>query len=118
MVVLTLTIFTVIVSVFRYVGDTSIQKAIYFKSKKDWKKVIIYSKKSNNTFYNMDNTSIPVKWYAGIAYYNLKKYNSASKYFQDSYEVLNYYQYSRRHMNFVGNNHPMLDLSLHHYLNQ
>ena len=87
MVVLTLTIFTVIVSVFRYVGDTSIQKAIYFKSKKDWKKVIIYSKKSNNTFYNMDNTSIPVKWYAGIAYYNLKKYNSASKYFQDSYEI-------------------------------
>ncbi|MDC3129939.1 O-antigen ligase family protein [Bacteroidota bacterium] len=87
MVVLTLTIFTVIVSVFRYVGDASIQKAIYFKSKKDWKKVIKYSKKSNNTFYNMDNKSIPVKWYAGIAYYNLKKYNSALKYFQDSYKI-------------------------------
>ena len=49
--------------------------------------IIKYSKKSNNTFYNMDNTSIPVKWYAGIAYYNLKKYNSALKYFQDSYEI-------------------------------
>ena len=83
----TLTIFTTVVSVNRFVGEINITKAIFFKNKKNWKKVIEYSKKSNNSFYNMDNTSIPVKWYSGLAYYNLKKYNSALKYFQDSYEL-------------------------------
>ncbi len=83
----TLTVLTTIVSVNRFVGEINITKAIFFKNKKNWKKVIEYSKKSNNSFYNMDNTSIPVKWYTGLAHYNLKKYNSALKYFQDSYEL-------------------------------
>ena len=33
------------------------------------------------------DTSIQVKWYTGLAYYNLKKYNSALKYFKDSYDL-------------------------------
>jgi len=82
-----LTIFTTIVHINRFIGEINITKAIFFKNKKNWKKVIEYSKESNNIFYNMDNTSVPVKWYTGLAYYNLKKYNSALKYFKDSYEL-------------------------------
>ena len=84
--------FAVYVASIRYQGEIHAANAIHYKSKGNWKYVIkAIDKAYNPTYYEMENTSTPLLWYRGVAYFNQKKYSLALKDFKDAYKVNPYH---------------------------
>ena len=84
--------FSVYISSVRYNGDLHLANAIQYKSKGDWKYVIkAIDKAYNKTYYEIENTSTPLLWYRGVAYFNLQKYDLAHKDFMSAYKVNPYH---------------------------
>ena len=84
--------FCVYVASIRYQGEIHAANAIHYKSKGNWNYVIkAIDKAYNPTYYEMENTSTPLLWYRGVAYFNQQKYDLALKDFQAAYEVNPYH---------------------------
>ena len=84
--------FCVYVAFIRYQGETHAANAIHYKSKGNWNYVIkAIDKAYNLTYYEMENTSTPLLWYRGVAYFNQQKYILALKDFEDAYKVNPYH---------------------------
>ena len=84
--------FCVYVASIRYQGEIHAANAIHYKSKGNWNYVIkAIDKAYNSTFYEMENTSTPLLWYRGVAYFNQEKYDLALKDFKDAYKVNPYH---------------------------
>jgi len=87
-----ITCFVVYVASIRYNGEIHATNAIHYKSKGNWNYVIkAIDKAYNPTYYEMENTSTPLLWYRGVAYFNQKKYDLALKDFQAAYKVNPYH---------------------------
>jgi O-antigen ligase/Tfp pilus assembly protein PilF len=83
-----LSCFCIYVSSIRYQGEIHAANAIHYKSKGNWNYVIKAIDKAYNPFYyEMENTSTPLLWYRGVAYFNQQKYDLALKDFKDAYKV-------------------------------
>jgi len=84
--------FCIYVASIRYQGEIHATNAIHYKSKGNWNYVIkAIDKAYNPTYYEMENTSTPLLWYRGVAYFNQKKYDLALKDFQAAYKVNPYH---------------------------
>ena len=84
--------FALYVAIIRYSGEVHATNAIHFKGKGKWGYVIKAVDKSyNSDYYEMENTSTPLLWYRGVAYFNQKRYALALRDFQDAYEVNPYH---------------------------
>ena len=84
--------FSVYVAFIRYQGEIHAANAIHYKSKGNWNYVIkAIDKAYNPTYYEMENTSTPLLWYRGVAYFNQQKYDLALKDFKDAYKVNPYH---------------------------
>ena len=76
----------------RYHGEIHATNAIHYKSKGNWNYVVkAINKAYNLTYYEIENTSTPLLWYRGVAYFNLQKYDLALKDFKDAYKVNPYH---------------------------
>ena len=53
----------------------------------NWKALINQANKINKKWYPVDNFSIPIYWYMGVASYSLEKNDLALSYFQRAYDV-------------------------------
>ena len=83
-----ITCFAVYVASIRYQGEIHAANAIHYKSKGNWNYVIkAIDKAYYPTHYQMENTSTPLLWYRGVAYFNQQKYDLALKDFQSAYKV-------------------------------
>ena len=76
----------------RYKGDLHMKKALKYKSINNWDKMIdkldmVY----NKHLYDIDNTTTPLMWYYGIAYFNKGQVNIAFDYFKQAYSVNPYH---------------------------
>ena len=76
----------------RYKGDLHMTKALKYKSTNNWDKMIdkldmVY----NKHLYDIDNTTTPLMWYYGIAYFNKGQVNIAFDYFKQAYSVNPYH---------------------------
>ena len=92
MLLLSISFFTVYVAAIRYTGEIHAANAIHYKSKGNWNYVIkAIDKAYNPTYYEMENTSTPLLWYRGVAYFNQKKYDLALQDFKDAYSVNPYH---------------------------
>jgi len=84
--------FTVYVATIRYTGEVYATNAIHYKNKGNWNYVIKAIDKSyNKNFYEIENTSTPLLWYRGVAYFNQQKYNLALKDFKEAYKTNPYH---------------------------
>jgi|TARA_B110001469_G_scaffold126487_1_gene144242 O-antigen ligase len=84
--------FCVYVALIRYQGEIHAANAIHYKSKGNWNYVMkAIDKAYNPTYYEMENTSTPLLWYRGVAYFNQKKYDLALKDFKDAYKTNPYH---------------------------
>ena len=84
--------FCVYVAFIRYQGEIHAANAIHYKSKGNWNYVMkAIDKAYNPTYYEMENTSTPLLWYRGVAYFNQKKYDLALKDFKDAYKTNPYH---------------------------
>ena len=89
---LLITCFAIYVSSIRYQGEIHAANAIHYKSKGNWNYVIkAIDKAYNPTYYEMENTSTPLLWYRGVAYFNQQRYELALKDFKAAFEVNPYH---------------------------
>ena len=92
LLLLSISFFTVYVATIRYTGEIHAANAIHYKSKGNWNYVIkAIDKAYNPTYYEMENTSTPLLWFRGVAYFNQKKYDLALQDFKDAYSVNPYH---------------------------
>jgi tetratricopeptide (TPR) repeat protein len=84
--------FAVYVGSIRYQGEIHVTNAIHYKSKGNWNYVIKAIEKGYNpSYYELENSSTPLLWYRGVAYFNQQKYNLALKDFEGAYKVNSYH---------------------------
>ena len=84
--------FSVYVASIRYQGEVHAANAIHYKSKQNWNYVIkAIDKAYHPVYYEAENTSTPLLWYRGVAYFNQKKYDLALKDFKSAYQVNPYH---------------------------
>jgi len=84
--------FAVYVGSIRYQGEIHTANAIHYKSKGNWNYVIkAIDKAYNPIYYETENTSTPLLWYRGVAYFNQQKYDLALKDFKSAYKVNPYH---------------------------
>jgi O-antigen ligase len=50
-----------------------------YRSQQSWARVIKFIDKINASFYDTDPTSLPVKWYSGLAYFSMGEYAKAKQ---------------------------------------
>lgn len=76
----------------RYKGDLHMTKALKYKSISDWGGMIAEIDMAyNQSLYDIDNTTTPLMWYYGIAYFNKGQVNIAFDYFKQAYNVNPYH---------------------------
>jgi len=89
---LSIACFSVYVASIRYQGEIHATNAMHYKSKGNWNYVIkAIDKAYDPIYYEMENTSTPLLWYRGVAYFNQQRYELALKDFQAAYEVNPYH---------------------------
>ena len=82
----------------RYKGDLHMTKALKYKSISDWNKMIDELDMAyNQSLYDIDNTTTPLMWYYGLAYFNKGEVNIAFDYFKKAY-IINPY-----HLHVINN---------------
>ncbi len=72
------------VTFYRTINSYYLQKAKMFLSTNQWNKTINSAQKASSFFYNLSNTSTPVKWYEGVAWSNLNNYTNAKLSFEEA----------------------------------
>ena len=76
----------------RYKGDLHMTNALKYKSKNDWNRMINELNSAYNPYlFDMDNTTTPLHWYYGLAYFNKGEVDIAFDYFQEAYSVNPYH---------------------------
>jgi len=76
----------------RYKGDLHMTKALKYKSISDWNKMIDELDMAyNQSLYDIDNTTTPLMWYYGLAYFNKGEVNIAFDYFKKAYSINPYH---------------------------
>lgn len=112
---LLITIFNLNVFMNRANAETHARKMLIAHTKKDWGSMAKEAQKASNKYYTIDNFSIPLNWYAGVAYSALGNYVDAKKAFEKAY-LINPYQIhvlnNIASTNEMEGNH---DLSLKYY---
>jgi tetratricopeptide (TPR) repeat protein len=76
----------------RYKGDLHMANTLKYKSISDWNKMITELDMAyNQSLYDIDNTTTPLMWYYGLAYFNKGEVNIAFDYFKKAYSINPYH---------------------------
>jgi O-antigen ligase len=70
------------IGIMRIYGEMHTKKAILAKKNSRFQKCITEINKAESFFYKIDETSTPLNWYAGLAYFKLKEYGIAAEKFE------------------------------------
>ena len=85
---LTITLFAVYVGYVRYNGEIHATNAMQYKIKNNWPMVIKEINKAYDIhYYEIDNTSTPLLWYRGLAYFPQNQIEKALVDFKQAYKV-------------------------------
>lgn len=68
-------------------AETHARKLLSAHQKGNWKLMIKEANKASNYFYTIDNFSIPLQWYAGVALSALESYQLAKIEFEKAYQI-------------------------------
>jgi len=63
-------LFSLIICLNRYSGESHTKKMYSYQNNSDWNQMITEADKSTNFCYSTDPTSIPIKWYKGVALFS------------------------------------------------
>ena len=82
------TLFIIYIGYVRYNSEIHSNNAIKLKQKGNWSYVVkAIDKAYSKMFYEIDNTSTPLLWYRGVAYFSTKNYELALRDFKNAYNV-------------------------------
>jgi len=82
--------YSFLVSFYRFSGELHAVKMYVAKNNKNWSETIYESQKAANYFYPLDNTSMPLTWYEGIAHFNVNQIDESESCFEKAYELTPY----------------------------
>lgn len=74
----------------RFRGERFTVKLYQSKANKDWIGTLKYAEAAKSAFYTTDPSSMPLSWYKGVAYSNLKEYEKSFDEFKDAYSKAPY----------------------------
>ena len=75
----------------RFQSEAHAKLAFKARSDNDWKKVVEEVDLAESSFYRLDPTSTPLRWYSGSAQFNMQNFASALTDFQKAYEIHPYH---------------------------
>ncbi|MGV3695776.1 O-antigen ligase family protein [Flavobacterium sp.] len=82
--------YSLLVSFYRLDGEQHAAKMYLAKANANWTETIYESKKANNYFYPLDNTSMPLTWYEGIGHFNENRPEESQECFEKAYRLTPY----------------------------
>ena len=88
--VITISIYSIIVTSFRFKGEMETVKMYVAKANGHWEETLYHANKAENYFYKVDLTSIPIAWYQGLASFNLNETAESITYFEKAYQIAPY----------------------------
>jgi len=88
--VITISIYSIIVISFRFKGEMETVKMYVAKANGHWEETLYHANKAENYFYKVDLTSIPIAWYQGLASFNLNETAESTTYFEKAYQIAPY----------------------------
>lgn len=83
----------------RFKGEHYARKAVEYKMANRWDEVIKYAELANTNYYTVDATCVPIKWYSGLAKFNLNRIQEAK---DDFIEAFSYNPYNFHVVNNLG----------------
>lgn len=105
-----LTVFTKRVS-----AETHTHQLLVAHNKNNWNLMIKEAKKATNYFYTIDNFSIPLQWYAGVAYSALNSPAEAKVQFEEAYTVNPYQVHVLNNIASANEMEGKHDLAIQYY---
>jgi O-antigen ligase len=88
--VITISIYSIIVTSFRFKGEMETVKMYVAKANGQWEETLHHANKAENYFYKVDLTSIPLAWYQGLASFNLNEKAESVTLFEKAYQIAPY----------------------------
>ncbi len=88
--VITISIYSIIVTSFRFKGEMETVKMYVAKANGQWEETLYHANKAENYFYKVDLTSIPLAWYQGLASFNLNEKAESVTLFEKAYQIAPY----------------------------
>lgn len=88
--VITISIYSIILTSFRFKGEMETVKMYVAKANGHWEETLYHANKAENYFYKVDLTSIPIAWYQGLASFNLNETAESITYFEKAYQIAPY----------------------------
>ena len=113
--IIIISIFNLNVFFNRVNAETHAHNMLVAHNKTNWNLMLKEAQKAQNNFYSIDNFSIPLPWYAGVAYSALGNHIEAKKAFEKAYQINPYQIHVLNNIastNEMEGNH---DLALQYY---
>ena len=107
--------FTLGYSLNRISNEQHSKKIVMAQDTGNWNKIITEAKKIDKEHYNIDNFSIPIAWYEGLAYYSSNNLEMAKKCFTEAYETNPYQVHVLNNMAGMFEQEGKHDLALKYY---
>jgi tetratricopeptide (TPR) repeat protein len=96
---------TIYAGYYRYTGEQHTRQLMLNRVNSRWHKVIDESEKAESFFMQLDPTATPLKWYSGLAWYNLGEMNKALADFEEAFKVHPYHMHVLNNLaTIVGKN--------------
>lgn len=82
--------YSFLVSYYRFNGEQHVAKMYTAKANKNQSETIYEAQKADHYFYRLDNTTMPLTWYEGIAHFNEGRPDESQTCFEKAYQLTPY----------------------------
>ncbi|MFZ4798533.1 MAG: O-antigen ligase family protein [Bacteroidia bacterium] len=113
--IIVVNLFNLFVFVKRTQAETHAHQMLLAHNKNNWNLMIKEAKKANNEYFTIDNFSIPLTWYAGVAYSALGDNNNAKLEFENAYEINPYQIHVLNNIASINEMEGKHDLAIKYY---
>jgi O-antigen ligase len=113
--ILAVNFFNLFVFIKRTQAETHAHQMLLAHNKNNWSLMIKEAKKANNEYYSIDNFSIPLPWYTGVAYSALGDNVNAKLAFEKAYEINPYQIHVLNNIASINEMEGKHDLALKYY---
>jgi O-antigen ligase len=113
--IIAINLFNLFVFVKRTQAETHAHLMLLAHNKNNWSLMIKEAKKAQNDCYTIDNFSIPLPWYAGVAYSAIGDNNNAKLEFEKAYEINPYQIHVLNNIASINEMEGKHDLALKYY---
>ena len=89
-VLIAVSFYALIVASFRFKGEMETVKMYTARTQQQWGEMLFHANQAESYFYKIDQTSIPIDWYKGMATANLNETEQSIAYFESAYQQAPY----------------------------